>query len=221
MGVIQHGRGEAEDALASMEAALASNPNAPAPLLYRGLLLEAFGRTQEALDSYTKVIQLQPNMVEAPQSRQPAGQDGPPQPRAGRFRKRPHPQAGFRPALFNRGTALEFLERFEEALSCYDRALALQPGHMDAMGNRGTTLRALKRSTEALAAFERMLAAQPNNAMTHYNRGVTLMDLNRVEEALGAFDRALTIDFRAGGGAWQSRHGAERAGPGRGSAQGL
>src|SRR5580658_1273488 len=65
MGVIQHGRGEAEDALASMEAALASNPNAPAPLLYRGLLLEAFGRTQEALDSYTKVIQLQPSMVEA------------------------------------------------------------------------------------------------------------------------------------------------------------
>src|ERR1700722_13828252 len=49
MGILQHGRGEYADALASMESALAANPNAAAPLLYRGLLLEAFSRTDEAM----------------------------------------------------------------------------------------------------------------------------------------------------------------------------
>jgi protein O-GlcNAc transferase len=195
MGVIQHGRGEAEDALASMEAALAANPNSPAPLIYRGLLLEAFGRTNEAIDCYNRVIQVQPSMVEALVNR------GSLLARMGRhnhaladFESALTLKPDFVPALFNRGAALEQLERPEEALGSYDRTLALQPGHIEAMGNRGGTLRALKRPAEALAAFERLLEAQPNNAMAHYNRGVTLMDLSRVGEALSAFDRALGID---------------------------
>ena len=195
MGVIQHGRGEAEDALASMEAALIANPNAPAPQIYRGLLLEAFGRNNEAIGCYNRAIQIQPGMVEALVNR------GSLHSRMGHhnhaladFESALTIKPDFVPALFNRGAALEQLERCEEALACYDRTLALQPGHIDAMGNRGGALRALKRPHEALAAFERLLEAQPNSAMAHYNRGVALMDLNRVSEALSAFNRALEID---------------------------
>src|SRR5207244_80703 len=51
------------------------------------------------------------------------------------------------PALhYGRGTALQNLRRYEEALRAYDEALRLAPGHTNARNNHGHTNRALKRA---------------------------------------------------------------------------
>jgi tetratricopeptide (TPR) repeat protein len=96
-------------------------------------------------------------------------------------------------ALNNRGNAMHALQRFDEALASYDRALVLRPDYADALCNRGAALHELKRYDEALAASERIIALQPDYAEAHSNRGNTLRALGRYDEAVEACDRALVL----------------------------
>ena len=65
--------------------------------------------------------------------------------------------------MSNRGTALRKLKRFDEALSCYDAALALKPDYADASYNRGFVLQELKRFDEALACYDKACLLQPDH----------------------------------------------------------
>ncbi len=93
----------------------------------------------------------------------------------------------------NRGLALHELQRFEEALASYDRALTVQPDYAEALQNRGNTLHELKRFEEALASYERALTLRPDYAKALQNRGNALKELKRFEEALASYDRALAV----------------------------
>jgi tetratricopeptide (TPR) repeat protein len=61
------------------------------------------------------------------------------------------------------------LQRYEEALASYDRAITLWPDHADAHNNRGQVLRELERYDEALASYDRALALRPKHVMAHCN----------------------------------------------------
>jgi len=95
--------------------------------------------------------------------------------------------------LVNKGTSLEGLGRSEEALACYDRALALNPQVAAAWLNKGLPLTSLGRFEEALASYDRALALNPQYAKAWTNKGHVLMSLGRSEEALASYDRALDI----------------------------
>jgi tetratricopeptide (TPR) repeat protein len=85
------------------------------------------------------------------------------------------------------------LERFDEALANYDKALAIKPDYASALSNRGNALMALKRLDEALANYDRALAIRPDHADALNSRGVVLMELKRFDEALASYDRTLAI----------------------------
>jgi tetratricopeptide (TPR) repeat protein len=95
--------------------------------------------------------------------------------------------------LNNCGNALHALKRSDEALACYDRALALRPDYAEAHYNRGNVLGGLKRFDEAVASFDRALSLRPAYAEAFCNRGVVLYALRRFEEALASYDRALAL----------------------------
>src|SRR5467141_3597784 len=67
-------------------------------------------------------------------------------------------------ALYNRALILQNLNRYGDALSCYEQALAIQPQFLDALINRGIVLHALKRHAEALASFDAALSLKPDDA---------------------------------------------------------
>ena len=92
-----------------------------------------------------------------------------------------------------RGETLLQLDRAQESLGDFDKALAADPGLVAAWNNRGLALNALKRHDEALASFDRAIALSPMSAEPHNNRGDTLRELRRFAEALASFDRALAI----------------------------
>ena len=95
------------------------------------------------------------------------------------------------PAAFNnRGSVLMELRRFADALSCFDRALALRPGDAEMINNRGNALQGLARYDEALAAYDQALALEPDYVQALNNRGSALQQLKRYEEALAAFEKA-------------------------------
>jgi len=74
--------------------------------------------------------------------------------------------------LSNRGITLHELNRYDEALASYDRALVLQPDYATALNNRGINLYDLKRYDEALASYQRALALRPDYAEAHWNEAL-------------------------------------------------
>ena len=93
----------------------------------------------------------------------------------------------------SRGLVLQGLDRLDEALAGYDRALLLNPDYAAALINRGVALQALERFAEALESHDRALAMVPDFAAAWLNRGNTLQQLGRFAEALESYDRALAI----------------------------
>jgi len=81
----------------------------------------------------------------------------------------------------------------EQALTSYNRALAVQPNHADTLSNRGNVLTALRRFDEALASYNRALAARPNHTGALNNRGVALQEMGRHGEALASFEQAIAL----------------------------
>jgi tetratricopeptide (TPR) repeat protein len=93
----------------------------------------------------------------------------------------------------NCGLSLDALNRFEQALQKYDRALAIHPDYAEALFNRGVTLQKLRRLDQAVRSYDRAVAARPNYAEALCNRGVVLQELGRFADALASYDRALGV----------------------------
>jgi len=100
---------------------------------------------------------------------------------------------GFLDAWRSRAAALTRLERAEEALDCYDRALALKPDSGEVWNNRGNVLLSIRRPREALASFDRAAALLPGNAHVWNNRGNALAELKRFDDALQDYNRSLAL----------------------------
>jgi tetratricopeptide (TPR) repeat protein len=96
----------------------------------------------------------------------------------------------------NRGAALESLGRYQEALECYDQALALNERSALAWVHRGTALEALGRTEEALACCDYALRLNANSEQALLTKGMMLGALGRMEEARAYCDRALKINPR-------------------------
>ena len=86
------------------------------------------------------------------------------------------------------------LGRATEALESYDRALALEPGHVDTLNNRGNALLRLGRAAEALASYGQALALAPGSSEAANNHGNALVALADPAQALVSFDAAAARD---------------------------
>jgi tetratricopeptide (TPR) repeat protein len=83
----------------------------------------------------------------------------------------------------NLGTALHEAGRLEEAVTHYQKAVALQPDYAPAYNNLGVTLRAQGRVDAAIAAYERGLQLDEAYPDLHYNLANALLAQNRADEA--------------------------------------
>lgn len=92
------------------------------------------------------------------------------------------------------GQVLRKLERYDDALEHYNRALALDPEYTWAWNGKGLTLSALGRHPEALNCFLDAVQIDPQDIWSWYSYGDELLILNRTEEAITALRAALQID---------------------------
>jgi protein O-GlcNAc transferase len=97
-------------------------------------------------------------------------------------------------ALVNLGNLLARQGRHQEALACYDRALAARPDFLEGLFNRANLLLELKRPEQALENYERVVGLRPDLAAAWNNRGSALRGLARAEEALASFTRAAALN---------------------------
>lgn len=66
-------------------------------------------------------------------------------------------------ALYDEGNLLLCMERYEEALVCYDKILEISPSSKRAAGYKGLALFKLKRHAEASQCYERALESERRN----------------------------------------------------------
>ncbi len=96
-------------------------------------------------------------------------------------------------AFNNLGRSLKAMQRWEEALSAFDKALALQDDHVAALANRAQVLKELGRFEAALAAYEATLARKPDLVQAYVELGDVLQALNRASDSLPAYAEALRL----------------------------
>lgn len=93
----------------------------------------------------------------------------------------------------NRGNQLYRLERWEDSLASFDRAISLESKFYPAWYGRGNALSSLSQYDRAIQSYDRATQLQPNFYPAWRDRGAVLMSLQRYDEALAAFDRLLQI----------------------------
>lgn len=97
-------------------------------------------------------------------------------------------------ALSNYGYALKSLNRPQEALACFTRALAVNPRNPLSYHNRGSILAEVARNyPEAIDQFDKATVYNPNFAEAYASKGNCLEKLKRFDEAVVAYDKALSI----------------------------
>ncbi len=95
---------------------------------------------------------------------------------------------------YNKGVDLVNLGQHAEALTSFDKAIAINPEFAEAWNNRGTTLEKLGRNSDAIASYDKSIAINPDFALPWSNRGVALVNLGRHSEAIASYDKAIAIN---------------------------
>lgn len=94
------------------------------------------------------------------------------------------------------GAGLAHLGRYQEALACYDQALAIDRSQPLSWVHRGTALEALGRTEDALACCDQALKLDARSEQALLTKGMILGALGQLEEARTYCDRALKINPR-------------------------
>ncbi len=94
----------------------------------------------------------------------------------------------------DKGISLATLNRWAEAVECYDKSLALAPGSPAVHSNRGTARSNLGRVDEALQDFDRAIALDTLYSAPWQNKALLYARAQRNEEALACIERSLALD---------------------------
>ena len=78
---------------------------------------------------------------------------------------------------------LQELHRHDEALLCFDRAIALQPDYADAYFNRGNLLISMRKSDKAVVDFDQALIIHPDDEDFKYNKATALLLTGEYQQA--------------------------------------
>jgi tetratricopeptide (TPR) repeat protein len=94
----------------------------------------------------------------------------------------------------NLGDAFRMLDKLDDAIACYKKAIALDAKHVGAHANLGVALHDQKKLDKAIACFKKAIDINPNYAFAHNNLGLALRDQKKLDEAIACFKKAIDID---------------------------
>ena len=93
----------------------------------------------------------------------------------------------------NLGNAFNDLGQLDEAIKCYNKALAINPDFAEAHNNLGLALMELDQLDAAVKSYDKALAIKPDYAEVYFNCGILMARLKRMDEALVSCERAIAL----------------------------
>jgi Tfp pilus assembly protein PilF len=114
------------------------------------------------------------------------------------------PEAEF---YLNLGTSLNGLDRVDDAIAAYQKALTIKPDYAKAHYNLGNALHRARRWREAIAAYRIAIALRPDDAEYHWNLSLDLLAEGELEEGWKEYEwrwrvRGLRLGERPPGAIW-------------------
>ncbi|CAD8126605.1 unnamed protein product [Paramecium sonneborni] len=100
----------------------------------------------------------------------------------------------FSDIYFNLGNALKNLNRYQDAIICYDEAIKLNPNFSEAFNNKGNALKNLNRYQDAIICYDEAIKLNPNFSEAFNNKGNALKNLNRYQDAIICYDEAIKLN---------------------------
>lgn len=162
--------------------------------LHHGIEKHYAGRYQEAVEIYSRVLEVDPlsgdalylGGVSLRQSQRPEA--------AIAWLRLAMQVTPGRGVIHNAlGNVLRDLQRLEEAWVCFLRSVVLDPNLLGGWDALASTSFALGRIEMVVAAYESLLTLDPADANACHGLGVALKRLGRYEAAVAAYDRACQI----------------------------
>ena len=194
-----------ERAVELLNEALALNPMMPGAFNNLGLALSSLGRHEEALASFDRAVEAEPDNDHVWGSRADV---------LSRMRRYEDALESCEKALnLNgdddrvlsiRGYVYNVLGRYNEALHDFDKALRLRPDAPNTWDRRGDTLMYLGEPARALESYENTLKFRPTHFHALSSRGDAMQHLGRFEEAVASYDSAIAVR-PASGATWARR----------------
>ncbi|RAM48949.1 MAG: protein kinase [Hapalosiphonaceae cyanobacterium JJU2] len=96
--------------------------------------------------------------------------------------------------LYKKANILYELQRYQDALSVYEKAVKIRPEYAEAWNGQASTLSKLREYKAALTAYDRAIQIEPDYLEAWIGRGFVLKDLRRYQEAIASFDKALQLE---------------------------
>jgi len=116
---------------------------------------------------------------------------------SGRNGVKPRPLA-HAAALMGKAQVLLSLNKMEEALGCYDEALAEAPQQAETHLRRAQLLEKLKRYDEAVVSYDQALALNRGLTQAYLGKGAVFNHQERYSEALACYELALHMETNEG-----------------------
>jgi predicted TPR repeat methyltransferase len=95
--------------------------------------------------------------------------------------------------LFNLASIRNRQGKIDEAIDCYNQALAVRPDSPTARNNLGLLLKSVGKLPEAVASFRHVLSLNPQLAEAHYNLAATLRSQGLTAEAISHYRQAIEL----------------------------
>jgi hypothetical protein len=86
------------------------------------------------------------------------------------------------------------LGKNQDAISSFDKAIALKAHFPEAYLNLAAAYRGERRLTEALRSIQKAIDQKPDYAQAHSNQGNIYQDLHQLEAAIASFDKAISLE---------------------------
>jgi len=98
--------------------------------------------------------------------------------------------------LFYEGADLQGEGRYDEAMACFEKCLAIDPEYADALLGMAMVFVAREQFEEAIAVGLRLAELQPDDPLTYTNLSRFYQRAGRVEEAEEAAAKARVLEWK-------------------------
>lgn len=103
-------------------------------------------------------------------------------------------------SYYNRGTAHMADGQYDQAILCFDKAIAIEPKFAEAYCNRGTAYYEKGEYDRAIMDFNKAIEINPEFADAHYNRAITHYHRQEHDKARRDVQKAQSLGYRVSPG---------------------
>ena len=110
------------------------------------------------------------------------------------FKKAQRLDPAFVEPISNEGYAYLSMERYDQAIGAFQRALAIDDKHLNTLNGLATAYGLGGQAERAVATFDRLTTLSPGEPQYHFNKGSLLQKFGKADEAEAAYRQALRLD---------------------------